>query len=100
MRQPCFLSVVEEVKTHVAAFIRFPVAKIYYWLKCKGYLGEDISCLIRKCFTVDQQQKVTKSMYIKEKGFAVMKDSDENDIINAANNSGLFDMSLGLLEKE
>ena len=100
MRQPCFLSVLEEVKTQVAAFIRFPVAKIYYWLKCKGYLGEDISCLIRKCFTVDRQQKVTKSKYIKEKGFAVMKDSDENNIINAANNSGLFDMSLGLLEKE
>jgi hypothetical protein len=49
---------------------------------------------------VDQQQKVTNSKYIKEKGFAIMKDSNENNIINAANNSGLFDMSLGLSEKE
>jgi hypothetical protein len=29
-----------------------------------------------------------------------MKDSNKNNIINAANNSGLFDMSLGLSEKE
>jgi hypothetical protein len=49
---------------------------------------------------VDQQQKVTKSQYIKEKGFAVMKVGNEEDIINAANNSGLFDMSLGLSDKE
>ncbi len=49
---------------------------------------------------MEQQQKVTKSKYIKEKGFAIVKDSNENDIINAANNSGLFDMLLGLSDKE
>jgi hypothetical protein len=96
----CFLIVVDEIKTYVAAFIRCPAAQVYYWLKCKGCLGKDVNHLICKCFTVDQQQKVTKSKYIEEKGFAVMKDSDENNIINVANNSGLFDMSLGLSEKE
>jgi hypothetical protein len=50
--------------------------------------------------TVEQQQKVTKSKYIKEKGVAVMKDSDEDDIINAVNKTGLFGMSLGLSDKE
>ena len=49
---------------------------------------------------MDQQQKVTKSKYIKEKGFAIVKDSNKDDIINAANNSGLFDLSLGLSDKE
>jgi len=49
---------------------------------------------------VEKQQKVTKSKYIKEKGIAVMKESDEDDIINAANKTGLFDMSLGLSDKE
>jgi len=49
---------------------------------------------------VEQQQKVTKSKYIKEKGIAVMKESDKDDIINAANKTGLFDMSLGLSDKE
>ncbi len=29
-----------------------------------------------------------------------MKDSDEDDIINAAKKTGLFDMSLGLSDKE
>jgi hypothetical protein len=85
-----FSSMVDEIKTHVAAFIRCPAAQVYYWLKHKGCLGEDVNCLICKCFTVDQQQKVTKSKYIKEKGFAVMKDSNKNDIINAANNSGVI----------
>ncbi len=95
-----FSSVVEEIKTYVAAFIRCPAAQVYYWLKRKGFLGKDVNRLICKCFTVEQQQKVTKSKYIKEKGFAIMKDSNENNIINVANNSGLFDMSLGLSDKE
>jgi hypothetical protein len=95
-----FLSVVDEIKKYAAAFIRCPAAQVYYWLKRKGCLSKEVNRLIHKCFTVDQQQKVTKSKYIKEKGFAVMKDSNKNNIINVANNSGLFDMSLGLLEKE
>ncbi len=91
---------VEEIKAHVAAFIRCPAAQVYYWLKCKGCLGKDVDRLIYKCFTVEQQQKVTKSKYIKEKGFAIVKDSNEDDIINGANNSGLFDLLLGLSDKE
>ncbi len=76
------------------------MAQVYYWLKRKDCIGKDVNRLIRKCFTVEQQQKVTKSKYIKEKGIAVMKDSDEDDTINAANKTGLFDMSLGLSDKE
>ncbi len=49
---------------------------------------------------MDQQQKVTKLKYIKDKGIAVMKDKEEEDIINAANNSGLFDMTLGLSDND
>ena len=49
---------------------------------------------------VEQQQKVTKSKYLKEKGVAVMKDSEEDNIINAASKTGLFDMSLELSDKE
>jgi hypothetical protein len=73
---------------------------VYYWLKRKGCIGDDVNHLICKCFTVEQQQKVTKSKYIKEKGIALLKDSDEDDIINAANKTGLFDMSLSLSDKE
>jgi hypothetical protein len=95
-----FSSVVEEIKAYVPAFIRCPAAQVYYWVKRKGCLGKDVNRLIRKCFTVEQQQKVTNSKYIKEKGFAIVKDSNKDDIINAANNSGLFDLSLGLSDKE
>jgi len=95
-----FSSVVEEIKAYVAAFIRCPAAQVHYWLKRKGCIGDDVNHLIRKCFTVKQQQKVTKLKYIKEKGIAVMKESDEDDIINTANKTGLFDMSLGLSDKE
>jgi len=95
-----FSSVVEEIKAYVAAFIRCPAAQVYYWLKRKGCIGNDANRLICKCFTVEQQQKVTKSKYIKEEGIAVMKESDEDDIINTANKTGLFDMSLGLSDKE
>jgi hypothetical protein len=31
--QDIFLSVVDEIKTYVAAFIRCPAAQVYYWLK-------------------------------------------------------------------
>ena len=95
-----FSSVVKEIKAHVAAFIRCPAAQVYYWLKRKGCIGEDVNRLIHKCFTVEQQQKVATSRYIKEKGVAVLKDNKEDDIINAANKTGLFDMSLGLSDKE
>jgi len=90
----------DKIKAYVAAFIQCPMAQVYYWLKHKGCIGEDVNRLIHKCFTVEQQQKVTKSKYIKEKGVAVMKDSEEDDIINTANKTGLFDMSLGLSDKE
>ena len=95
-----FSSVVEEIKSHVAAFVRCPAAQVYYWLKRRGCIGEDVNRLIRKCFTLDQQQKVTDSRYIKEKGIAVLRDNEEDDIINAASKTGLFDMSLGLSDKE
>ncbi len=75
-----FSSVVEEIKAYVVAFIQCPAAQVCYWLKSRCCIGEDVNCLIRKYFTVEQQQKVTKSKYIKEKGVAVMKNSDEDDI--------------------
>ncbi len=48
-------SMVKEIKTYVAAFIRCPVAQVSYWLKQKGCVGEDVNQLIRECFTVEQQ---------------------------------------------
>jgi hypothetical protein len=67
-----FFSVVEEIKAYVAVFIQCPTAQVYYCLERKGCIGDDVNRLIRKCFTVEQQHKVTKSKYLKEKGMVVM----------------------------
>jgi hypothetical protein len=50
-----FLSVIEEIREHVAAFIPCPAAQVYWWLGCRGCLMEDVNQLIRHCFTPSQQ---------------------------------------------
>jgi len=56
--------------------------------------------MVRHCFTLDQQQKITKSKYIPNKGYAVLDESNSDDIINAAAEEGIFDTTLGLSERE
>ena len=41
-----FSSVIEETREHVAAFILFPAAQVYWWLGCRECLTEDINRLI------------------------------------------------------
>jgi len=61
---------------------------------------EDVNRMVRHCFTLDQQQKITRSKYKTDKGYAVLDESNSDDIINAAAEEGIFDTTLGLLEKE
>jgi hypothetical protein len=63
-----FSSVVPEIQNHVAAFTMSPAAQVYWWLCRRGCLTEDVNCLIRHCFTISQQQRVTKSKYMKDLG--------------------------------
>jgi hypothetical protein len=56
--------------------------------------------MVRHCFTLDQQQKITKSKYITDKGYAVLDESNSDDIINAAEDEGIFNTTLGLSERE
>ncbi len=95
-----FSSVVLEIKDHVSAFILCPAAQVYWWLHPRGCLTEDVNLLIRHCFTLSQQQKVEKSKYIKDAGLAVINQTDANNIINAATTQGIYDLTLGLLDKE
>jgi hypothetical protein len=48
-----FSSVVEEIKSYDAASVRCPMAKVYYWHKQKGCIGEDVNWLICKFFAVE-----------------------------------------------
>ena len=56
--------------------------------------------MARHCFTLDQQQKITESKYIPNKGYAVLDESNSDDIINTAAEEGIFDTTLGLSERE
>jgi hypothetical protein len=95
-----FSSIVPEIRDHVAAFTMCPAAQVYWWLRRRGCLTEDVNCLIRHCFTISQQQRVTKSKYMKDLGYAVVDDQDADDIINAATTQGIVDLTLGLSNKE
>jgi hypothetical protein len=61
---------------------------------------EDVNQLIRHCFTLSQQQKVMKSKYVKDAGHVIIDQTDADDIINAATTQGIYDLTLGLLDKE
>ncbi len=56
--------------------------------------------MIRHCFTLSQQQKVTQSKYLKDLGHATIDQSDVDDIINAATTQGIYDITLGLSDNE
>jgi hypothetical protein len=95
-----FSSVVQEISEHVAAFIACPGAQVYWWLRRQGCITADVSKLIRHCFFLSQQQKVTESKYLKDLGLAVVDRTDGDNIIQATNSEGLTDLTLGLLDKE
>jgi hypothetical protein len=56
--------------------------------------------MVCHCFTLDQQQKITKSKYIPNKGYAVLDELNSDNIINAVEEEGIFDTTLGLSERE
>ncbi len=51
-------------------------------------------------FTLDQQQKITKSKYVSNKGYAILDETNSDDIINAVAGEGIYDMLMGLSDKE
>jgi hypothetical protein len=61
---------------------------------------EDVNRMIRHCFSLSQQQKVTQSKYLKDLGHSAVDQSDAGNIINAAMTQGIYDLTLGLSDKE
>jgi hypothetical protein len=95
-----FSSMVQEISKHVAAFIACPGAQVYWWLRHRGCITADINNLIRHCFTLSQQQKVTSSKYLTDSGHAVVDRTDGDNIIHATTSAGIYDLTLGLSDKE
>ncbi len=95
-----FLTVVEDIKEHVAAFVLCPGVQVYWWLCRRGCVMEDVNKMIRHCFTLLQQQKVAQSKYLRDLGCAAIDQSDADNIINAATTQGIYHLTLGLSDKE
>jgi hypothetical protein len=95
-----FSSVVQGISEHVAAFITCPGAQVYWWLRRRGCVTTDVNNLIRHYFSLSQQQKFTLSKYLKDLGHAVADRTDGDDIIQATTSEGLYDLTLGLSDKE
>jgi hypothetical protein len=56
--------------------------------------------MVRHCFMLDQQQKINKSKYVSDKGYAVLDKANSDNIINAVAGEGIYNTTLGLLDKE
>ncbi len=95
-----FSSIMELINTHVVNFVSCPGAQVYWWLWQRGCLAEDVNQMVRYCFTLNQQQKITKSKYVSNKGYAVLDETNSDNIINVVAGEGIYDTSLGLLDKE
>jgi hypothetical protein len=90
----------ESINVHVLNFVACPGAQVYWWLQQRGCLAEDVNQMVCHCFTLNQQQKITKSKYVSAKGYDILDKANSDDIINAVAGEGIYDMTLGLLDKE
>jgi hypothetical protein len=90
----------ELINVHITNLVACPGAQVYRWLRHRGCLAEDVNQMICHSFMLDQQQKVTKSKYIANKRFAVLHDTDSEDIINAVASADIYDTTLGPSDKE
>jgi hypothetical protein len=89
-----FSSVMELINVQVMNFVACLGAQVYWRLRRRGCLAKS------HCFTLNQEQKVTKSKYIANKGCAILDKADSDKIINAVAGADIYDTMLGLSEKE
>ncbi len=95
-----FFQRVQEISEHVEAFIACPGAQVFWWLRHCGCITVDVNNLIRHCFTLSQQQKVTSSKYLKDLGHTVVERTDGDNIIHTTTSAGIYNSTLGHSDKE
>jgi hypothetical protein len=95
-----FSSIMELINIHVMNFVACLGAQAYWWLQQRGCLAEDVNRMVHHCFTLNHQQKITKSKYVSAKGYAIQDKVNSDDIINAVAGEGIYDTMLGLSDKE
>jgi hypothetical protein len=55
-----FSSILESINAHITNFVACPGAQVYWWLRQRSCLAEDVDGMVHHCFMLDQQQKITK----------------------------------------
>jgi hypothetical protein len=63
-----FSSLVAKIKDYVQKFITCPMAQVFWWLRRRGCLNNDVNRIIQYCFTLEKQKQVTRSKYLSTKG--------------------------------
>ena len=66
----------------------------------KGCNYGDLSAMIKGCFSIEEQVKVSKSRTSKSRQIAVVVTGVGMGISNVANNDRVYDTNLGLSDKE
>ena len=89
-----FSSTDQEIRDHIPKIQNCMAAQAYYWLIKRGCKAKSIKRMFKKCFTVEQIQKISKSKYAN--GVARVKEEEDGDnIISEAKRAGI-DLNLGL----
>ena len=83
----------QEIRDHIPKVADSIAPQLFFWLRKRGCTAEGINRMFKKCFSLEQLQKITRSKYAH--GIAVMTDNDCDDIIEAAKQAGV-DLNLGL----
>ena len=93
-----FSNVILDIETYVDNWMTCPAAQLYWFLLKKGCNEDDMSKMLKNCFSPDEVAKINK---VSCNGpLAVLKEQYHLDMTDVVNNSRLFDMDRGLSREE
>ena len=97
-----FDSTGEGVNYQVNEMSKCMAAQVFWYLNSKGFDELDIRKLIKGCFDIREQQRVTKSQFHKQKklAYVIGNTEGEKDIIDTVMKSKEFDLMRGLSDAE
>ena len=93
-----FSNVIQDIQSYVNNWMTCPTANIYWFLIKKGCDEEDVSNMLKKCFSPEDLVKIGKVSY--NGPMAVLKETFHLDNTNMVKNSRQFDMDRGLSKEE
>ena len=95
-----FTSMLPEIKSYIGQWTQCPTAQIYWFFLQKGCNYDDASVMIKGCFSIDEQMKLSMLRWIKSLQIVVVDAGVGMDISIMATNNRAYDTNLGLSDKE